>query len=86
MDADFFGSELPIEVIVEAWSHTIALVRELREDTPGWADYNKAIAHASLQLARAEHRYGRKTEAEKYLEQALDIEPNLRIPKDLLNS
>jgi len=86
MDVEFFGTELPIEVIVEAWNHTIALVRELREDTPGWADYNKAIAHASLQLARAEHRYGRETEMEKYVEQALDIEPTLRIPKDLLDS
>ncbi len=86
MDADFFGTDLPIEVIVEAWSHTIALVRELRENTPGWADYDMAIAHASLQLARAEHRYGRDAEVEKYVEQALTLDPRLRIPKDLLES
>jgi tetratricopeptide (TPR) repeat protein len=86
MDEEFFGTELPVEVIVEAWSHTIALVRELREQTPGWADYDTAIAHACLQLARAEHRYGRDAEVEKYLRQALDIEPTLRVPGDLIAS
>ena len=86
MDEEFFGTELPIEVIVEAWNHTIALVRELRENTPGWTDYNMAIAHACLQLARAEHRYGRDAEVNRYLKQALDLEPELRIPSDLIES
>lgn len=87
MDEDFFDKELlPIETIEEAWGHTIAVVRELREKTPGWTKYDMAIAHACLQLARAEHRYGRDAEVAKYVRQALDIAPELRIPKDLIAS
>ncbi len=86
MDEEFFGKELPIEVIVEAWNHTISIVRELRENTPGWTDYDLALAHACLQLARAEHRYGREAEVDRYLKEALDLEPELRIPSDLTES
>jgi hypothetical protein len=42
-----------------------------------------AAAHAFLQLARAEYRYGRKIEMQKYLDLALAENPKIRIPEEL---
>jgi hypothetical protein len=83
MDVEFFGTDLPVDITVEAWSDLLTIVAEKRAESPDWAHYRQATAHTYLQLARTEFRYGRKAEMEKYVAQALAESPKLRIPKEL---
>lgn len=83
MDTDFFGTALPVDVVVEAWTHTVELTRKYQGTSVAWNSHDTAIAHAYLQLARTEFRYGRMDEMEKYIEQALAENPGLRIPREL---
>jgi len=83
MDVEFFGTDLPVEITVEAWNELAAILAVQRAQSPDWAHLRQATAHAYLQLARTEFRYGRKAEMENYIAQALAESPKLRIPKDL---
>lgn len=84
MDAQFFGNELPVDIPLEAWENILTIVGSNQVLNSDWNMHDQVEAHAYLQLARVEFRYGRKAEMEKYIEQALSENPKLRIPKDLL--
>lgn len=84
MDTEFFGNDIPIEHIIEAWNEVLTIVRQENALVPQWNRHPQVEAHTFLQMARTEFRYGRKAEMEKYIEQALAKNPKLRIPKDLL--
>lgn len=84
MDDEFFGTALPVEVPVEAWKHTLAIVTQDRSSTPTWEMHYASAAHIYLQLARVHKRYGQKDDVAHYVEQVLTERPNFRIPQDLL--
>lgn len=84
MDEAFFGTDLPVETVLEAWREVLAIAEGERGATSPHHNHYQAKAHTFLQLARTEYRYGRKAEMEKYIEQALAENPRLRIPRDLL--
>lgn len=83
MDERFFGNDLDVEIPIEAWTAILNTVAD--EDTlkSEWSLHDQVEAHAYLQMARIEFRYGRKAEMERYIAQALAENPKLRIPKDL---
>lgn len=83
MDREFFGTDLPIDTVLEAWNNTLSIVRKKGTDQPDWRNSDLAAAHVYLQLARAEFRYGRTEEMQQYIDQALKVSPGLRIPSDL---
>lgn len=83
MDENFFGNDLPLDVVLEAWKQTLATVRLKQDQGDTWNQIDMAAAHAFLQLARAEYRYGRKIEMQQYLDLALAENPRIRIPEEL---
>ena len=83
MDERFFGNDLPLDVVLEAWNQTLAMVRLKEKERATWNQIDMAAAHAFLQLARTEYRYGRKVEMEKYLDRALAENPGIRIPEEM---
>lgn len=83
LDEDFFGPNIGREQAIEAWKYILASVRQRHANDPAHYITPFDEAHALLQLARIESRFGDEFAAAAYIRNVRAIAPDFRIPMEL---
>lgn len=84
IDEQFLDNDIPREAALEAWQYTLESAIARHDTEPEWYGYPHEAAHALLNMARVEARYGNAELAQGYLDRIPAFAPDFRVPENVI--